>query len=78
MNNMKKYKVQCKTIEIKTDFTQPSWQANILIDGERLFENGRGISNIIYEGKSPDLPQLFIEGNPELMTEFIKDKLVNL
>ncbi|MDC0826083.1 hypothetical protein [Lactococcus petauri] len=75
---MKKYKVQCKTIEIKTDFTHPSWQANILIDGESLFENGRGITNIIYEGKSPDLPQLFIEGNSELMTEFIKDKLVNL
>ncbi|MDG4958525.1 hypothetical protein [Lactococcus lactis] len=75
---MEKFKVQCKTIEIKSDFTKPSWESDILIDGESLFDNGRGITKIIYEGKSPELPQLIIEGDSELMTEFIKDKLINL
>lgn len=75
---MKKFKVQCKTIEIKSDFTKPSWEADILIDGESLFDNGKGITKIIYEGNSPELPQLIIEGDSELMTEFIKDRLINL
>ena len=73
---MEKFKVQCKTIEIKSDFTKPSWEADILIDGENLFDNGKGITKIIYEGTSLELPQLIIEGVSDKMTEFIKNRLV--
>lgn len=73
---MEKFKVQCKTIEIKSDFTKRSWEADILIDGESLFDNGKGITKVIYEGESIELPQLIIEGDSEKMTEFIKNRLV--
>ncbi|MGV9031708.1 hypothetical protein [Lactococcus lactis] len=73
---MEKFKVQCKTIEIKSDFTKPSWKADILIDGESLFNNGKGITKIIYEGESIEFPQLIIEGDSDKMTEFIKNRLI--
>lgn len=73
---MEKFKVQCKTIEIKSDFTKRSYEADILIDGESLFDNGKGITKVIYEGESIELPQLIIEGDLERMTEFIKKRLI--
>lgn len=73
---MEKFKVQCKTIEIKSDLSKRSWEADILIDGESLFDNGKGITKVIYEGESIGLPQLIIEGDLERMTEFIKKRLI--